>query len=113
MGLRSVRPQLGVAKPRLGFAQGDAKAANRSRDTFSPWRAWYRTARWRSLRGQVLLRDNYTCRMCGITAASPELVADHIIPHRGNPEMFWCGPDGLQTLCAKCHGGAKQRAEAR
>jgi 5-methylcytosine-specific restriction enzyme A len=35
-------------------------------------------------------------------------VADHITPHRGDPELFK-GP--LQSLCASCHSSWKQELE--
>jgi len=36
-------------------------------------------------------------------------VADHVRPHRGDPVAFWGGD--LQSLCAPCHDGDKQREE--
>jgi 5-methylcytosine-specific restriction protein A len=35
--------------------------------------------------------------------------ADHIIPHRGDPHLFWHGE--LQALCAPCHSQDKQLEE--
>ena len=29
-------------------------------------------------------------------------VVDHIVPHRGDPKLFW-DPDNWQTLCKRCH----------
>jgi 5-methylcytosine-specific restriction protein A len=40
---------------------------------------------------------------------TPATVADHVQPHRGNCERFWCGE--LQSLCEACHAGAKQELE--
>jgi 5-methylcytosine-specific restriction enzyme A len=71
----------------------------------------YGTQRWKRLRAQQLrlqplceehLRDGYT------VAAT---VADHVIPHRGDDELFWNGQ--LQSLCASCHSREKQREEVR
>ena len=109
--LPDIKPRLSSAKPRLGYASGDKAAQSKSREAFAPWRAWYRTARWAKLRAKVLNRDNYTCRLCGRTAPSPDLVADHITPHRGNPALFWCPLSDIQTLCSQCHGTTKQRIE--
>ena len=110
--LKATPPRLSSAKPRIGFAQGDAKAQGVNREAFAPWRAWYRTARWARLRQSVLKRDIFTCQMCGKTLPSPDLVADHIRPHRGDPALFWCGIDGLQTLCHHpCHSKHKQALE--
>ncbi len=36
-------------------------------------------------------------------------VADHVTPHRGDPELFWYG--ALQSLCATFHSRFKQSQE--
>lgn len=36
-------------------------------------------------------------------------VADHVVPHRGDDELFWDGD--LQSLCVSCHSRHKQRYE--
>jgi 5-methylcytosine-specific restriction protein A len=48
------------------------------------------------------------CLAEGRTTAAT--VADHIIPHRGDPDLFWCGE--LQSLCATCHSRFKQSHES-
>jgi len=78
-----------------------------------PWRAWFNLARWKKLRIATFVRDLFTCQMpgCGrVEGKTALLVADHRIPHRGDPDLFW-DPDNLQTLCKPCHDGAKQAAE--
>ncbi len=59
-----------------------------------------------SMRVDVLRRDNYTCRMCGRSAADIELHVDHIRPvsRGGLTEM-----DNLQTLCRDCNLGKGNR----
>jgi len=104
--------------------------AARVRDAQRPDRAQYKTADWQRLRWATLIRDDFTCQMCGwehamaanvrllksvgqphlIKGRAPELVADHIQPHRGDHSKFW-NPANLQCLCKRCHDGAKQRAE--
>lgn len=51
-----------------------------------------------NLRIATLVRDNYTCKMCG--AKNTKLEAHHITPRRysGNDSI-----NNLITLCAKCH----------
>lgn len=48
------------------------------------------------------------CEQLGyVTAAT---VVDHIVPHRGDYELFW--KDGNhQSLCKACHDRHKQRIE--
>ena len=80
-------------------------------------RSWYSLARWKAqphgLRWRVLLRDAFTCQMCGIVSRHPrasDMVADHKIPHRGDATLFW-DENNLQCLCDSCHGSAKQQQE--
>lgn len=90
----------------------DATKAERSRtrDASQAWRAWYKTARWQRLRWSILVRDGFTCTMCGgIEADTSQLVCDHIERHGGDEGKFWAGP--FQTLCKPCHDGTKQRVE--
>jgi 5-methylcytosine-specific restriction endonuclease McrA len=75
------------------------------------WRKWYNLARWKRLRWDVLVRDLFTCQMCGhIEANTSLLVGDHKIAHRGDPDLFW-DIDNVQCLCKACHDTDKQRAE--
>ena len=59
-------------------------------------------ARWRSAR-LLFLNDNPLCKYCKandiITGAD---VVDHILPHRGNQELFW-DQSNWQPLCYSCH----------
>ena len=56
----------------------------------------------KELRKQIMLRDNYTCQMCG--KYMPDEVGlhiDHIIPiSKGGKTV----PSNLQVLCSKCNG---------
>jgi len=112
------------------YLSANKAAVSRQRDAVRPDRAWYKTANWHRMRWKVLVRDDFTCRMCGwehslasvarmlkgigkpemIKGRAPELVADHIDPHRGDEAKFW-DEANLQCLCKPCHDGAKQRAE--
>jgi hypothetical protein len=74
-----------------------------------PWRAWYRTQRWRKLRASQLAREP-NCRTCErIGVRTPATVCDHCNPHRGNETLFWSGP--FQSLCASHHSSDKQALE--
>lgn len=107
--LRTNLPQL---KSTTAFLPQGEKEQERYRNG-QAWRKWYNTTRWRKLRWSVLVRDGFTCRMCGrLEGKTSQLVADHINPHRGDEAKFW-DEAGLQTLCKPCHDGAKQRSERR
>ena len=106
--LKSVGARLGRVAPRLGQA---IDSRDEQRSVGAAWRSWYGTARWKRLRMAVLMRDRFTCRMCGAVEGDlSKLVADHVIPHRGRERMFW-DEDNLQCLCRVCHDSAKQREE--
>ncbi|MCX2816489.1 MULTISPECIES: HNH endonuclease [Pseudomonas] len=61
---------------------------------------------WRRIRDRILLRDQYTCRACGLV--TKDLEVDHII------NVAEGGSDddsNLQALCVPCHQ-EKTAAEA-
>lgn len=107
--LSSMPGRLGALPGRLSFRRDD-----QGHDvTVEPWRRWFNTARWKRLRLKVFERDLFTCQ-CGCGVIEPDtskLVGDHIIPHRGDPRLFW--DDGnVQTLRkSPCHDEKKQREE--
>lgn len=60
---------------------------------------------WLRVRKNILERDNYCCRHCGMTqkesrAKRHALSIHHIIPWRVSHDN---GPDNLLTLCQSCH----------
>lgn len=98
-----------------------ARAPRRDRDAdfdarrgvSQPWRKWYSTARWRALRDQVLQRDPLCrCEQCqgGARRVVPSTVVDHIVPHRGDPDLFW-DPANLQGLSKAHHDRKTRRGE--
>lgn len=62
----------------------------------SEWASMY-GRRWRKARYLFLL-EHTDCEECGDSANE----VDHIIPHRGNNELFW-DKTNWQTLCKSCH----------
>jgi 5-methylcytosine-specific restriction endonuclease McrA len=72
--------------------------------------AWYGSARWKRRRRDQL-RAEPLCAICltrdGRYVAAT--VADHVTPHRGDPQRFWHGR--LQSLCAPHHSRDKQLEE--
>ena len=71
--------------------------------------AHYRTADWSARRLRILVRDAYTCRVCGSVVHGRDAHVDHIVPLEGG------GTDddtNLQTLCVSDHG-EKTRREQR
>lgn len=84
----------------------------RSKDRSPAARAYhklYDTAAWKKRRA-LHLADQPLCAYCeaaGLT--QPADVADHIIPHRGDHDLFYRGE--LQSLCHQHHNSTKQREE--
>lgn len=112
--LKQLKGSLTRLPPRVSYLERDQAEASRSRDARHSWRAWYKTARWQRLRMSILMRDAFTCQMrgCGaIESDTSQLVADHKVPHRGDPDLFW-DETNLWCLCKRCHDSTKQREEA-
>lgn len=81
----------------------------------APWRAWYGTDRWRRLRLEVFVRDHFTCQRTGAVLvgkypAPNSPVANHKVPHKGNPELFW-DPSNIETVSKEVHDGLIQSEE--
>lgn len=110
--LKTMPFRLGGLPPKLQSLPVDAAGIERQRTAFNPLRALYRTARWAKLRWATLVRDCFTCQMCGhLEGDTSKLVADHRKPHRGDLALFW-DEGNLWTLCASpCHSKHKQRME--
>ena len=72
--------------------------ANKPRD----WSKYQRTGNYNSSRwkkeSKEFLKTHPYCEMCGDYAT----VVDHIIPHRGDEELFW-NKENWQPLCKSCH----------
>ena len=111
-GLKQLRDGLHRVSPTTRYlAPATRVEQSRSRDIRLAWRAWYKTARWQKLRWTVLVRDQFTCQLCGrIEANTSKLVGDHKVRHRGDPTLFWDAAN-IQCLCKSCHDSDKQRAE--
>jgi 5-methylcytosine-specific restriction endonuclease McrA len=73
------------------------------------YRRWYDTARWRRLRLQQLQLEPL-CQRCKTNGHIVEAeVVHHVIPHKGDPVLFWSGK--LESLCRHCHDGITQQVE--
>lgn len=57
----------------------------------------YNNNRWSRARISYLM-NNPVCAICG----KPATEIDHIIPHKGDYELFW-NVDNWQPLCHSCH----------
>lgn len=62
---------------------------------------------WQRARRRWLRAFPY-CAKCG----APANVVDHIVPHKGDPKLFW-NESNWQSLCSSCHNSGKQSEERR
>jgi len=74
------------------------------------------SSRWDKFRA-AFLAANPVCIYClnSTGRVTPATVVDHIIPHKGDPDLFW--PDGdpqdhFAPCCKACHDGPKAKAES-
>jgi 5-methylcytosine-specific restriction protein A len=66
--------------------------------------------RWQKA-SKVFLLDNPLCVYCGkLGRITPATVVDHIIPHKGDEELFW-DVGNWQPLCKLCHDSVKADEE--
>lgn len=109
--LKQMPSRLSSAPRLLGNSPQGERERSKHRLIHSPWRAWYNTARWKALRLDVLTAAGFACARCGrLDGNTTRLVADHVVPHRGDEQLFW-DRSNLQCLCKPCHDRDKQREE--
>lgn len=67
-------------------------------------------ARWRRYR-ILFIREHPLCRECQAEGKlTPTFAIDHIIPHRGDYDLFW-DEDNHQPLCERHHNSKTRRGE--
>lgn len=67
--------------------------------------------RWRKASKQFL-KENPLCVECKEEGRlRPSIITDHIIPHRGDMELFWDEENNWQALCKGHHDRKTARGE--
>jgi 5-methylcytosine-specific restriction protein A len=61
----------------------------------------YNTQRWKKISANQLRKDPWCAECLRGGYYMPAVEVDHIVPHRGDPIMFYVGP--FQSLCHICH----------
>lgn len=106
MSRRRLRPcgEIGCNKlTHTTYCEEHTKQYHRERDKGreSAYQRGYNTT-WRKYR-TMFLKRNPLCKYCNHRGKTvPATEVDHIIPHRGNKELFW-NPNNHQALCKSCH----------
>jgi len=76
----------------------------------APYKHLYDRKEWFRLRHRQLSKQPL-CAMCAkLGKVTPAKIVDHVKPHRGDEALF-VDEDNLQSLCKRCHDGAKQQLE--
>lgn len=66
----------------------------------------YRGSKWKQIAEAVRLRDNYTCRRCGVqdVEKGKSWPVDHVMPFREFESQEAANqPENLVLLCPPCH----------
>lgn len=105
--LKALAPRIGTLPGRLGYADAGEKGHDRRRQAEQPWRGWYKQKRWKDLQQAVFLRDNFICQRTGVVLvgrhpAPNSPVANHKVPHRGDPRLFW-DINNIETVAKSVH----------
>lgn len=67
-----------------------------------PGREWYGTLRWQQLRAEALRLYPLCVDCLAVGHTEPSTDADHVLPHRGDPVLFW-DLGNLRGRCHSCH----------
>jgi 5-methylcytosine-specific restriction endonuclease McrA len=62
----------------------------------------YKSTAWKALRLRALMRDGYTCRMCGARATEVDHIRE-LTPENIRDVSISLNLDNLQSLCHDCH----------
>ncbi|MFG6535545.1 HNH endonuclease [Sulfitobacter sp. 1A16787] len=108
-GPARLRPML------AGSTREDAQRARDRQRAKDAARKLYQTQAWRDLRLEVLERDGWQCQQTGVYLVEGRTlphsaVVDHIVPHRGDPALFW-DRENLQSVAKSWHDKTKQAEE--
>ena len=101
--------KLQTLKPRLQAQKAPQKIDSSWRTNKSSTERGY-GYRWQKAR-ERFLRSNPLCVYCKVKGrVEVATVVDHIIPHRGDQDIFW-DESQWQALCKSCHDSTKQKEE--
>lgn len=64
--------------------------------------AFYHSGPWKALRLRALMRDGYTCRICGARACEVDHIQE-LTPDNISDISISLNLDNLQSLCHDCH----------
>ena len=65
-------------------------------------KAFYHSQAWRAVRKRALIRDGFTCRICGARATAVDHIQE-LTPENISDTRISLNLDNLQSLCHDCH----------
>ena len=77
-----------------------------------PYKKLYNSSRWQRLRKQFLMKHPLCVECKKRDRVTPATVVDHVIPHKGNEELFW-SQENWQPLCKSCHDRKTAKEDGR
>src|SRR5689334_21232991 len=80
--------------------QNQRELYDHKRDT-QGWHRWYKLQRWVKRRARQLRRQSLCIHCLEEGRSVAATIADHVVPHRGDPDKFWHGE--LQSMCVMHH----------
>lgn len=110
--MKLLKPRLGKQAPRIATVR---QVRDKRYSADATVRGWYKSKRWQDLRIAVFVRDGYRCQrtgeMCiGKHPAPNSPVANHKVPHHGDPALFW-NIDNVETVTKAVHDSLIQAEE--
>src|SRR3990167_4382188 len=101
------KQKVSITRIARGSAKGE-KNPNWKGGIQNEWGKLWRSPEYKMWRKSVFVRDEYTCRGCGIKnglGKTIRLNAHHILPRRDFPHLTLSISNGI-TLCEDCHDKA-------
>lgn len=113
MGFQKGHPSFTTNATRGRFQRGDPRITGENnvnwRGGVSPWnKTIAASAEWRTWRGVVFERDDYTCQGCSKRGGCLE--PHHIKPKRDFPNLVFDVENGV-TLCRLCHPRGRKQGD--
>ena len=75
---------------------------------YIPYKEKLRNPKWQKKKSEILIRDNYTCKVCGCTDKNLQV---HHYEYLGDLNPWDYPDDMLITLCEDCHKKENGREE--
>lgn len=112
--LKMLKPVVATMAPRIATFR---EVRDRGYSPDAKVRGWYKSKRWQDLRLEAFQRDLWRCQrtgqLCVAKHPAPDSpVANHKVPHKGDPALFW-DLNNIETVSKAVHDSDIQSEERR